>query len=193
MQSDILAGLLEATLASSIAIVIVLLLRVPLRRVFGAQSVRSLWLIVLLAPLATLLPAPKDTAIPFAAATDPVVATPQSVSALPVAVAGETLPWSVLLLAAWVAGMFASIVVVWRRQRAFLRTLGVLTPIGGGVWQAASSRGTPALVCDRRAVGRVLHLLHHRSITPGRRHHIGTPVLQDVRPLLQRVTPAIGR
>ncbi|HVJ63114.1 MAG TPA: M56 family metallopeptidase, partial [Tahibacter sp.] len=112
MQHDILAGLLEATLASSFAIVLVLLLRLPLRRMFGAQSVRGLWLIALLAPLATLLPAPKDATLPLVAVTYLVGATPQSTSAAPVAAAGDTLSWNVLLLAAWATGVLASIAVV---------------------------------------------------------------------------------
>lgn len=145
MESEVLAALIEATLASSLAIVFVLLVRVPLRRLFGARSVRAVWLLAVLAPLATLLPAPDAAAPPpavtFVAAQGEVVGATQ-----PAAVVDTALPWPALLLAAWAAGLLASAVLVWRRQSAFLRSLGTLTPLASDVWQAASPHGTPALV-----------------------------------------------
>lgn len=145
MESEVLTGLIEATLASSLAIVFVLLVRVPLRRLFGARSVRAVWLLAVLAPLATLLPAPDAAAPPpavtFVAGQGEVVGATQ-----PAAVVDTVLPWTALLLAAWAAGLLTSAVLVWRRQSAFLRSLGTLTPLASGVWQAASPHGTPALV-----------------------------------------------
>lgn len=49
--------LIEATLASSAAIALVLALRMPMRRVFGAQMAYATWLLVPVSWLALLLPA----------------------------------------------------------------------------------------------------------------------------------------
>src|SRR3546814_11058144 len=57
-QADLFRWLLESTCASSAAIVLVLLLRRPLRATFGANAAYLLWLLPPLAVLAASLPAP---------------------------------------------------------------------------------------------------------------------------------------
>src|SRR3546814_18732665 len=57
-QADLFRSLLESTCASSAAIVLVLLLRRPLRATFGANAAYLLWLLPPLAVLAASLPAP---------------------------------------------------------------------------------------------------------------------------------------
>ncbi|WP_340644239.1 M56 family metallopeptidase [Phenylobacterium sp.] len=56
-MADLIADLLRANLAASLAILLVLALRLPARRVFGAQIAYRLWLIVPLAFAASLIPA----------------------------------------------------------------------------------------------------------------------------------------
>ncbi|WP_425998163.1 M56 family metallopeptidase [Caulobacter sp. DWR1-3-2b1] len=57
MASDILALLLRANLAIAAAVLLVLVLRRPVRSMFGARAAYGLWLIAPLAVLAVLLPA----------------------------------------------------------------------------------------------------------------------------------------
>ena len=57
-STELLAGLLQATLAGSAAIVMVLALRRPLRRAFGVGVAYAAWLLVPAALLASVLPAP---------------------------------------------------------------------------------------------------------------------------------------
>jgi beta-lactamase regulating signal transducer with metallopeptidase domain len=57
MMSEILAAILRANLILGVAVLAVLLLRVPFRRLFGAELAYTLWAAPPLATLATLLPA----------------------------------------------------------------------------------------------------------------------------------------
>src|SRR6185295_11830712 len=57
MTSEILAVLIKANLAASLAIIAVLVLRAPLRPLIGARLGYGLWLAVPLAAIASLLPA----------------------------------------------------------------------------------------------------------------------------------------
>jgi beta-lactamase regulating signal transducer with metallopeptidase domain len=57
MISDILLTLGKLNLAAGAAILLVMLLRAPVRRLFGATAAYALWLVVPLAALASLLPA----------------------------------------------------------------------------------------------------------------------------------------
>src|SRR3546814_11467624 len=57
-QADLFRWLLESTSASSAALVLVLLLRRPLRATFGANAAYLLWLLPPLAVLVPSLPAP---------------------------------------------------------------------------------------------------------------------------------------
>jgi len=60
-MTDPLHGLLVATLASSAAILLLLVLRKPMRRIFGAPAAYALWMLVPLASGAALLPVPVKT------------------------------------------------------------------------------------------------------------------------------------
>jgi beta-lactamase regulating signal transducer with metallopeptidase domain len=57
MDASLARTLVEATLASTIAVLIVCVLRKPLRRITGAQSAYWLWLLVPATALAVFLPA----------------------------------------------------------------------------------------------------------------------------------------
>src|SRR5580692_60739 len=58
MGASLLHALIGATVASSMAILIVGVLRLPLRAVVGARAAYWLWLLIPAMVLATLLPAP---------------------------------------------------------------------------------------------------------------------------------------
>ena len=54
MANDAMMALLEATIASTLAILLVMILRVPLRRHLGAATAHALWICVPLACVAVL-------------------------------------------------------------------------------------------------------------------------------------------
>ncbi|HVY90456.1 MAG TPA: M56 family metallopeptidase, partial [Hyphomonadaceae bacterium] len=87
-MSDAAFTFLAANLAAAIAVVVVVALRGPVRRLFGAGLAYALWLLVPLAPLAVLLPARVVNVpilnVPGPAAASAPVAT-ESSAAAPVA------------------------------------------------------------------------------------------------------------
>lgn len=138
---ELLQGLIGVTLAGSAAIVPVLALRRPLRKVFGAQVAYALWWLVPAAMAAALLPAtPVVTeAVPVAR----VLALPATL-ALPAAPAVAGLTWQDAALAIWMLGVVACALWLWRAQVAFRRGLGRLLP-QGDAWVAQSAQaGLPA-------------------------------------------------
>ena len=140
MQSELMAWLLESTLASSAAILVVLLLRGVVRRVFGAGVAYALWLLVPVAWLATLLPAPaREMALVL-----PPVLIGAGEAATPVDT--RALDPSSLILPLWIAGVVLATAAGWWRQRVFMRMLGPLTPRADGLLQARCVQGLPAVI-----------------------------------------------
>ena len=75
MANDVMMVLLEATIASTLAILLVAALRVPLRRHLGAAAAHALWSCVPLACVAILLPARQaetQWALPLVAVVQPM-------------------------------------------------------------------------------------------------------------------------
>jgi TonB family protein len=147
-----LLGLLaETTLAASAAIVLVLLLRRPLRNAFGAGLAYVSWALVPVMGLAVLLPsrvvseAPSDLwqAIPAVAKVD-----------LPTQ-AAATFPATLLALV-WALGALVALARVLREQRRFLAALGHLVARDDGSHQAEAVAGLPA----------ALGLLRPRIVVP---------------------------
>ena len=142
MSRELLALLLEATLASSAAMALVLLLRRPLRHAFGAGVAYAAWALVPLVMLATLLPAapaPLQTVVvpmaaPTFAAIDGAVAWRADTFA--------AWPW----LLAWAIGAALSASLLVRRQWRFRRAIGPLHARADGLLQSDASRGLPAVV-----------------------------------------------
>jgi bla regulator protein BlaR1 len=141
MGAELVRALGLSALACSAAIVVVLMLRRPLRTCFGARIVYALWLLVPLVTAAAWLP-PRVvvTFVPVAA-----VHTAQPVAARPAAPASnpDATRWIALL---WATGAIAAVLVAWRQQRRFVRQLGVLSQIGPQLWRAQGTTGCPALV-----------------------------------------------
>jgi TonB family protein len=121
MGSDLVRELLQATLATSAAVVLLQLLRKPLRQRFGARLAYRAWLLVPVAMLAVWLPAKSIPADP-AVGSDALIHTGQFAwssgveAALPV-------EWSGLLLSAWLTGGIAALLWFGLRQRSFTRQL----------------------------------------------------------------------
>lgn len=137
--ADIATTLVEATLASSVAILLVLPLRQPLRAHFGATVGYAAWLLVPAALVAVLLPA--------AIAPTPVMMFQTLAAAMPQPLATEPLvriDWMPLGLWAWSFGALVAVVCFALQQRRFRRALGRLQARADGLQQASSTRGLPA-------------------------------------------------
>jgi beta-lactamase regulating signal transducer with metallopeptidase domain/ankyrin repeat protein len=130
MSADILDILARMTLAASAAIVVILLLRRPLRAAFGAQIAYASWLMAPLATLAVLIPARQIVAqTPIATpATQDVslrVPTDAASAAQPASESAVAWPMEVdvapLLLFVWLVGVFFSMLLLLRGHQRFLR------------------------------------------------------------------------
>lgn len=153
MTSDLLHVLTVATLASSAAMLFVLMVRQPMRRRFGAQAAYGLWALVPLSALVALLPAPiasMSISMPMPMPMQELrpIATEFVVAALPLAAsppAGET-DFASWLTAIWLTGSAVAFVVLAWQQRRFVRGLGRLTIAGPETLRAQASAGCPALL-----------------------------------------------
>jgi len=136
-----LETLLEATLASSAAIVLVLLLRRPLRGAFGARVAYGAWALVPASLVAVLVPAAEGTG---AGATF-IVGLPAALPGLAPRSLGGTFDPRLLLGACWLAGMAGCAAWMVARQLRFRRSLGRLLQRPGGVHEAEHDvEGLPA-------------------------------------------------
>lgn len=140
--ADLGAWLVEATLAGSAALLVVLALRGPLRRVFGAGAAYAAWSALPVVLVATLLPA-----MPM-----PVPSLPMSVMQAPIAMLAETTPSratpdiAALACLLWMAGCTVFAACFAWQQRRFLRGLGRIATRGDGIWLADATAGLPAVV-----------------------------------------------
>lgn len=152
-SNELLQGLIEATLAGSAAVLLVLALRRPMRAAFGAQIAYALWSLVPLAMLATLLPAAviEVQQLPVA----PVLTAPLEL-AMPATVAARGIEVTTALLALWLLGALASAGWLWRVQLVFRRQLGALVPQAGVLRAQQVCAGLPA----------TLGLWHPRIVLP---------------------------
>lgn len=145
MAADLLQMLWDATLALTVALVLVLLVRVPLRRLGGATVLRWPWIAVLLAPAATLLPARELEPVMVQAMAAPAVFDASPVGLVANATTAD-IAWAPWLLGVWALGAVAfAAASVWQ-QRRFERLLGRLAPMQDGTWRASSDAGTPAVL-----------------------------------------------
>lgn len=135
MVSDILLFLAKANLALAAAVLLVLVLRRPVRKAFGARNAYALWLIAPLSILALLIPArsivlppPSPTVSAPAVAASPAqsVAPATSLQAAPAA----AIPIGEITLGLWLIVAFGGVILQVERQRRFVRSLGVLTFTG---------------------------------------------------------------
>jgi beta-lactamase regulating signal transducer with metallopeptidase domain len=109
MTSEVLAALLRVNLVGAVAVLAVLAVRIPIRRLFGPEIAYRLWAAPPLAALATLLPARVVIVDRMAAPT----------------LAGAGHDYSLPALAAWLAGVGLAIgAVAWAQARFTTAVLG---------------------------------------------------------------------
>lgn len=142
MNRDLLPLLLETTLAASVVIPLLLVLRAPLRRWLGAGAAYASWLCVPVAVAAVLLPA-REVAVEWGV-IGAVLRPMREATASVVPVVAPA--WQIAVLAVWLVGALAMAAWLWRQQHRFVRGLGRLHRREDGLWMAATSRGLPAVV-----------------------------------------------
>ena len=140
MTAELAARLLvQATLASSAAVLLVIALRKPLHRAFGTRAAYWIWLFVPVAALVLLLPqraGPVQVAAGFS--SRPVGAAVSSALSAINHVASPTDHAATVLLV-WIFGALLSLVLILRRHRTFVRELGELYPQSDGSMRGAAS------------------------------------------------------
>ncbi len=146
--------LAETAVASSVAIGLVLLLRRPLRRQFGAAIAYSGWLLVPASLAAVLLPAAAIAPGSVSISMVPTLGTALPQALATEAVTGIDLTW--LWAATWSLGALGMAVYFAVQQRRFRSALGAVRPRADGLEQASSISGLPA----------ALGLLRPRIVVP---------------------------
>lgn len=142
MAAELIAALVEATLAGTAAMLLVLALRRPVRAVLGASAAYTLWLCVPMALLAVLLPRGADVpmALPVAWQIGPAVAVVAS------AQPQSGMDWQAMVASLWLAGAMASALLLAWQQRRFRRALGLLRRRDDGLYQSTiATAGLPAV------------------------------------------------
>lgn len=137
--ADFIRVLVEATLAGSAAVLVVLLVRRPLRAAFGAGVAYAAWGLVPVALTAVMLPAATAEPVlaPVAVEAVAVLAMP----AVPGPVVRDAPEWWAL---AWLLGVLAMAARFWWQQRRFVRSLGRVLRRADGLHHAEAIAGLPA-------------------------------------------------
>lgn len=155
MTSDVILFLVEANLALAAAVLLVLILRKPVRAAFGARSAYALWLAVPLSILALLIPA-RTIVLPYKPAPASVIAQApaKATAAIGNSVATPAMPKRLrrlpvgeALLGLWSLVALGGLAVQAERQRRFVRSLGKLSASSqaGLLWSERPGVG-PAVI-----------------------------------------------
>ncbi len=135
MRAELLQALSGTAVASSVAVLIVRLLRKPMRAAVGARTAYWLWTLIPAMVAAVLLPAPS-----MMLASAPVKLPEPIRSAFAATAMGGSASYQALLLnlvvAIWAIGACAALFSMLARQRSFLRSLGTLVPDEDGVYRS---------------------------------------------------------
>jgi bla regulator protein blaR1 len=123
MTSHSIFLLAAPAVAPSAAVLLIGLLRIPLRSLVGAQAAYWLWLLVPFSMLAVLLPAPSH---PLAIAAWTGAGAPAPAGSIAIA------------LLVWGLGASAMLILAVRRQRSFIGSLGRLSSLPNGTYQSAA-------------------------------------------------------
>jgi bla regulator protein BlaR1 len=140
MGTEIMRMLLAATAASSLALLVVLAVRQPLRAWAGSGAVYGLWACVPVALLALAVPGQGAVATAVVVDWQPVTVALQP--AAPV----QGLGWAAVLAWIWGAGSVLAAMRLAGQQWRFQRSLGPLRRRDDGTWQAGhASVALPAV------------------------------------------------
>src|SRR5687768_16699145 len=136
MGAELLQALLTSAIASSAAVLLVGLLRKPLRAATGARASFWLWLLVPVVVLASLLPAPSQVLQTSAESLTGQIRSTFSAAVISSLPRGPAI-MTTAVLASWAAGSCLMFAFLLRRQLSFTRSLGKLVPDEGGFQRGA--------------------------------------------------------
>lgn len=153
MAADFLIAILKINIATSAAILLILLVRKPVRRLAGARLASWLWLTPLIAAIAVLLPAIPQHAAPVAPPLRPLLegafdaAASWAAPALLVTPTTTTsaIDLTLILAALWAIGACTFLALMLSRQQRGMAAFGQLTCGPDGLWRASGQAG-PAVI-----------------------------------------------
>lgn len=137
MLTDLSAFAWRVAVATTIAVIVCLLLRRPVRAWLGAPAAYAVWSCVPLAIVAAAVPGPPAAT---AALSMPLLRALPQPHGTPVLAPG----WESALGIAWLVGAVAMAGWLWWWQSHFVRSLGPLRAQGNAVWSTGHDRGLPA-------------------------------------------------
>src|SRR5882724_3266355 len=143
MTHDLLGTLMLSTLASSAAMLLVLALRKPMRRQFGAHATYALWMLAPLSAVIALLPAPMAAYSIWMMPTGMIGTVAATAIAIPPAPGIDLMLY---MAGIWFAGSCIVCAVFVRQQQRFVRGLGHLKRFSPDIAFAQTNAGCPALV-----------------------------------------------
>src|SRR4051812_12462454 len=129
MAIEALRELFALTLVSSLIISLVLFVRRPVRRVFGAAVTYRIWLLVPIPLVAMLLPGAPGASAEFVTYVqmEPVYSLVQRSLSVPLDASASSINWYAWLLGAWSTGAAILFIYFIGQQRAYVRGLGKLS------------------------------------------------------------------
>ncbi|MGY1530330.1 TonB family protein [Luteimonas sp. A649] len=147
VAESLLRWLVDGSLAATAALLLVLALRRPLQRAFGARVAYCAWALVPLALFAAALPRPQAGQVlaPQLLALHPGVLVVAGSDAASAGVAASGVNWVVLVAVAWLLGAALAALRFVHRQRHFVAALGRLERNADGSWRGERVVG-PAVV-----------------------------------------------
>lgn len=148
MTNPLLSLFASATIVSSGAIVLTVLVRKLFRRHFGPGLAYVLWLIVPISLLVLLLPAPRTglkpaLGVPISVSSLTAQMFPSPVAAAPVMQGPD---WSMWLFCSWALGVLLFCWGLTYQQRRFIAGLGTMSEAGGAGFFTADSTSGPVVI-----------------------------------------------
>jgi bla regulator protein BlaR1 len=138
MEASAIDALLGTTAATSAAILLVAMLRKPLRVAVGARAAYWLWLLVPGSAVASLLPAPSHALQIMSGVLPSYMKAAATSVAMTASKSGASATLVPAILLVWLLGVSVMLILVLSRQRAFVRSLGRMTPDPDGIRRSNS-------------------------------------------------------
>lgn len=143
MSTELLRFLTEASVTLCAALLIVLALRSPLKRIFGAGMAYAYWCAVPATMAAQWLPAGQGIGMAESVGFWSLGVGETSQLRATVTASADAAMWPIAI---WMLGAIACAAWMISSQRRFRMSFGALTDIGEGCRRAQSTSGLPALV-----------------------------------------------
>jgi len=145
MSASLVHALVAVTAASSAAVVLVGVLRKPLRYAVGARAAYWQWLLVPASVLAVFMPAPVHSVRLLTQSVPDSVSAAFSSAIVSVSAVAAPTGYVAPSLAIWLLGTFLMAASLARRQRSFVKYLGNMTMDSDGIYRS-STVVTPLLL-----------------------------------------------